>query len=71
MRAETARAQASALCLFFDYLGSSLAGWPGGFVLARAGWPGVAAFVGSLAALALLVALRLARVPPPVHLKPK
>jgi YNFM family putative membrane transporter len=71
LRAEQARAQASALYLFFYYLGSSLAGWLGGFVLARAGWPGVAAFVGSLAALALLVALRLARVPPPAHLKPK
>lgn len=71
LRAESARAQASALYLFFYYLGSSLAGWLGGFVLARAGWPGVAAFVGSLAALALLVALRLARVPPPAHLKPK
>ncbi len=43
----------------------------GGLILARAGWAGVAAFVGALAVLALLVALRLARVPPPAHLKPK
>jgi len=71
LRAATARAQASALYLFFYYLGSSLAGWIGGLILARAGWVGVAAFVGSLAVLALLVALRLARVPPAAHLKPK
>ncbi len=67
LRAEKARAQASALYLFFYYLGSSLAGWFGGWVLARAGWPGVAAFVGALAVLALVVALRLMRVPPPAH----
>ena len=42
-----------------------------GLILARAGWAGVAAFVGALAVLALLVALRLARVPPPAHLRPK
>ncbi len=68
LRAEKARAQASALYLFFYYLGSSLAGWAGGWVLARAGWPGVVAFVGALAGTALLVALRLARVPPPAHM---
>ncbi len=67
LRVEKARAQASALYLFFYYLGSSLAGWFGGWVLARAGWPGVAAFVGALAVLALVVALRLMRVPPPAH----
>ncbi len=56
---------------FFHYLGSSLAGWVGGLIVARPGWAGVAAFVGALVVLALLVALRLARVPPPAHLKPK
>ncbi len=71
LRAEKARAQASALYLFFYYLGSSVAGSLGGWPLAWAGWPGVAVFVGALAGLALLVALRLARVPPPVHVKPK
>ena len=35
LRAEKARAQASALYLFFYYLGSSLAGWVGGWI-----WPG-------------------------------
>ena len=68
LRAETARAQASALYLFFYYAGSSLAGWSGGWALAAAGWPGVAAFVGALTLLACSVALRLTRVPPPAHL---
>ncbi len=70
LRAAKARAQASALYLFFYYAGSSLAGTIGGSVLARGGWPGVAAFVGGLSALALIVALKLARVPPPAHLRP-
>ncbi len=69
LRAEKARAQASALYLFFYYLGSSVAGWVGGWALARAGWPGVAAFASALALAALVVALRLARVPPPAHLR--
>jgi YNFM family putative membrane transporter len=69
LRAEKARSQASALYLFFYYLGSSLAGWSGGWVLAWGGWPGVAAFVAALAGLALLVALRLSRVPPPAHMR--
>jgi len=69
LRAETAKAQASALYLFFYYAGSSLAGSFGGWVYARNGWPGVAAFVGALSVLALLVAMKLARVPPPAHLR--
>jgi YNFM family putative membrane transporter len=68
LRAETARAQASALYLFFYYAGSSLAGWCGGWALAAGGWPGVAAFVTLLTCLACAVALRLSRVPPPAHL---
>ena len=69
LRAEKARAQASALYLFFYYLGSSVAGTLGGWALARAGWPGVAAFVGALAAAALVIALRLSHVPPPAHMQ--
>ena len=69
LRAETAKAQASALYLFFYYAGSTLAGSFGGWVYARNGWPGVAAFVGALSVLALLVAMKLARVPPPAHLR--
>ncbi len=69
LRAEKARAQASALYLFFYYLGSSVAGTLGGWALAHAGWPGVAGFVALLAGAALLVAFRLSHVPPPAHLR--
>jgi MFS transporter, YNFM family, putative membrane transport protein len=69
LRAETAKAQASALYLFFYYAGSSLAGSIGGWVFTLGAWPGEAAFVGALSALALLIALKLARVPPPAHLR--
>jgi len=69
LRAEKAKAQASALYLFFYYAGSSLAGSIGGSVFSLAAWPGEAAFVGALSALALLIALKLARVPPPAHLR--
>ena len=68
LRVQHAHAQASALYLFFYYAGSSLAGWSGGWALAAGGWPGVAAFLGALAVVALVVAQRLTRVPPPAHL---
>ena len=68
LRAERARAQASALYLFFYYLGSSLVGTAGGLFYSRAGWFGVAGLVGALALGALVVALRLAKVAPPRHL---
>ena len=68
LRAETAKAQASALYLFFYYAGGSVTGTIGGWIFALVRWPGVAAFVGSMSALALLIAIRLARVPPPAHL---
>jgi YNFM family putative membrane transporter len=69
LRAETAKAQASALYLFFYYAGSSLAGSVGGWVFTLGAWPGEAAFVGAMSGLALLIALKLARVPPPAHLR--
>jgi MFS transporter, YNFM family, putative membrane transport protein len=69
LRADTAKAQASALYLFFYYAGSSVAGSIGGWVFTLAAWPGEAAFVGALSGLALLIALKLARVPPPAHLR--
>jgi MFS transporter, YNFM family, putative membrane transport protein len=69
LRAETGKAQASSLYLFFYYVGSSLAGSIGGWVFTLGAWPGEAAFIGALSGLALLVALRLARVPPPAHLR--
>ena len=69
LRAVSARAQASALYLFFYYAGSSLAGWSGGWALSLAGWPGVAAFVGAVTCLACLVAVKLSHAPPPAHLQ--
>ncbi len=69
LRAETGKAQASALYLFFYYAGSSLAGSVGGWVFTLGAWPGEAAFIGALSALALVIALKLARVPPPAHLR--
>jgi YNFM family putative membrane transporter len=69
LRAETGRAQASALYLFFYYGGSSLAGSIGGWVYTLGAWPGEAAFLGGMSALALLLALKLASVPPPAHLR--
>jgi YNFM family putative membrane transporter len=69
LRAETAKAQASALYLFFYYAGSSLAGSIGGWVFTLGAWPGEATFLGALSGLALLIALKLARVPPPAHLR--
>jgi hypothetical protein len=69
LRAETAQSQASALYLFFYYLGSSVAGSVGGWAYAGDGSPGVAAFIGALSLAALAVALRLTRVPPPAHLR--
>jgi len=67
LRAETGKAQASALYLFFYYAGSSLAGWLGGLVFSLGAWPGEAAFIGGLSALALLIAVKLAHAPPPAH----
>ena len=69
LRANEGRAQASALYLFFFYVGSSLNGWLGGLAYQHAGWNGVAALIGALLGLALLAALKLARVPPPRHLR--
>ena len=69
LRAETGKAQASALYLFFYYAGSSVAGSVGGWVFTLGAWPGEAAFIGGLSALALVIALKLARVPPPAHLR--
>ena len=69
LRAESGKAQASALYLFFYYAGSSLAGSIGGWVFTLGAWPGEAAFVGALSALALFIALKLARVSPPAHLR--
>jgi YNFM family putative membrane transporter len=68
LRAPSERAHAAALYLFFYYLGSSLVGWGGGVFYARGHWPAVAALLIALSTIALLVALRLSKVPPPRHL---
>ena len=69
LRADGHRAQASALYLFFYYVGSSLNGWMGGLAYQHFGWSGVAALIGLLLGLALLAAIKLAHVPPPRHLR--
>jgi YNFM family putative membrane transporter len=63
-RARAPQALASALYLFFYYLGSSVVGWLSGTVWAHAGWAGVVAVLGAILALAMGVALRLRRLVP-------
>ncbi len=62
-RAKCAKAQASSLYLFFYYLGSSISGTVGGIFWVRLGWPGVAAMISLLVALAFVVAALLLRLP--------
>lgn len=64
IRALTGKAQASALYLFFYYLGSSLMGSLGGLFWTSHSWPGVAALVGALLAVAFSISVYLARLPP-------
>lgn len=63
-RAQTGRAQASAIYLVFYYLGASVLGTLGGYAWTAWGWAGVLSVCGGAAALALLVALRLVFVQP-------
>lgn len=63
-RAVKAKGQASSLYLFCYYAGSSVAGTAGGFFWHFAGWNGIGAFVVALLVGALLVALKLAKLPP-------
>ena len=63
-RARRARGQASSLYLLCYYLGSSIAGTAGGVCWHRWGWAGVGLFIAGLLGVALLVAVRLSRVPP-------
>jgi len=58
------RGQGASLYLFFYYMGSSPLGSAGGFAWTHAGWPGVAAFCAILGAIALVIGLWLARIPP-------
>ncbi|HVW69903.1 MAG TPA: MFS transporter [Steroidobacteraceae bacterium] len=63
-RGGAARAQAASFYLFFLYVGSSVLGTTGGVAWSRAGWVGVAAFIGLLLVAALLISLRLIAVKP-------
>ncbi|HZR97979.1 MAG TPA: MFS transporter [Chloroflexota bacterium] len=65
-RALTHRAQASALYLFFYYMGSSIGGPIGGIFWSGFGWPGVVAMIAGALALALALSVRLAAIPPVV-----
>ncbi|MFL6672637.1 MAG: MFS transporter [Massilia sp.] len=63
-RARPPQAMASAIYLFFYYLGSSVVGWFAGVVWQHAGWPGVVAILGATLVLAMLIALRLRGLAP-------
>jgi YNFM family putative membrane transporter len=63
-RARAPKALASALYLFFYYLGSSVIGWLCGYLWSHGGWPGVVALLGSLLCVGLLIALRLRKLIP-------
>jgi len=64
LRARHSKAQASALYLFFYYVGSSVVGSCGGLFWSALGWRGVVEFIGSLLILALLISLRLSVLQP-------
>lgn len=57
-------ALASALYLFFYYLGSSVVGWAAGILWGRAGWAGVVALLASCLVGAVGIALHLRRLTP-------
>jgi YNFM family putative membrane transporter len=63
-RARAPQALASALYLFFYYLGSSVVGWLCGLVWEHRGWPGVVALLATFLGGALLIALRLRTLTP-------
>ncbi|HVU32475.1 MAG TPA: MFS transporter [Opitutaceae bacterium] len=63
-RARRARGQASSLYLLCYYIGSSVAGTTGGYFWHYAGWTGVAWFIAGLLTIAVLIALKLTRLPP-------
>lgn len=62
-RALKAKGQASSLYLFSYYAGSSVAGTAGGVAWHLGGWNGVGLFIGTLLVVALLVAVKLAKLP--------
>lgn len=62
-RALKAKGQASSLYLFSYYAGSSVAGTAGGVAWHLGGWNGIGLFIGGLLVVALLVAVKLAKLP--------
>jgi MFS transporter, YNFM family, putative membrane transport protein len=64
LRARGAQALASALYLFFYYLGSSLIGSMAGLGWSRGGWPAVVAVLAAVLGGALLIALHLRGLAP-------
>lgn len=62
-RAKRAKGQASALYLFFYYVGSSIAGTSGGFFWHHYGWFGLVAFLGAMLICALFIGRYLSRLP--------
>ena len=64
MRARAPQALASAMYLFFYYLGSSVVGSLCGVVWSAAGWPGVVGVLALALGLAFVIALRLRRLAP-------
>jgi YNFM family putative membrane transporter len=69
-RARPPQALASALYLFFYYLGSSVVGWLAGVVWAWTGWAGVVSMLGAVLVAAMLIALRLRGLTPLEPLQP-
>ena len=63
-RARAPQALASALYLFFYYLGSSLVGWVAGLAWGRWEWTGMVSVLLALLGLAMLIALRLRGLTP-------
>lgn len=63
-RARAPQALASALYLFFYYLGSSVVGWFCGFIWESGGWTGVVGLLGVVLVGAMLIALRLRGLAP-------
>jgi YNFM family putative membrane transporter len=63
-RAQAPQALASAIYLFFYYLGSSVIGSLGGMLWSAAGWPGVVGLLGATLGIGFLIALRLRGLAP-------
>lgn len=63
-RARAPQALASALYLFFYYLGSSVVGWVAGVAWAWGSWPGVVMVLGAALGLGLVIALKLRTLAP-------